>query len=268
MVGYGKENAMISIDSVSNERIKSAVKIASSAKTRRQTGMFFLEGLRLCRDAAATGYEIDSFFVSRRAYEKFSEDADFIAEKALHSFIVSDLVENKLGVTQTSQGFYCLCRISDNFSIDDIDFSGKYIALENIQDPANLGAVARTAEALGISGIIAEGGCDIYSPKAQRAAMGSLLRLPVIRCESLSDTLSFLSEKGMKLYATTPENSAEKITVCDMSGGIVAVIGNEANGVSDEVFSLCKKVTIPMLGRAESLNASMAAAITMWEMMR
>lgn len=259
---------MISIDSVSNERIKSAVKIASSAKTRRQTGMFFLEGLRLCRDAAVTDYYIDSFFVSARAYERFKEDADFIAGKAKNSFLISELVENKLSLTQTSQGFFCLCRMREEADISEIDFSGKYIALENIQDPANLGAVCRTAEALGLSGVIAEGGCDIYSPKAQRAAMGSLLRLKVFRCENLADTVSYLGEKGMKLYATTPQDTAEKITECDMSGGVVSVIGNEANGVSDEVFSLCKKVTIPMLGRAESLNASMAAAITMWEMMR
>ena len=259
---------MISIDSVSNERIKSAVKIASSAKTRRQTGMFFLEGLRLCRDAAVTGYHIDSFFVSSRAYERFKEEADFIAEKSGSAFIISDLVENKLALTQTSQGFFCLCRMKEESDISEVDFEGKYIALENIQDPANLGAVCRTAEALGISGVIVEGGCDIYSPKAQRAAMGSLLRLRVIKCDNLADTLSYLGEKGMKLYATTPDETAEKITLCDMSGGVVSVIGNEANGVSDEVFSLCKKVTIPMLGRAESLNASMAAAITMWEMMR
>ena len=259
---------MISIDSVSNERIKSAVKIASSAKTRRQTNMFFLEGLRLCRDAAVTGYEIDSFFVSARAYERFKDDADFIAERAKASFIISDLVENKLALTQTSQGFFCLCRMREDSDISEVDFTGKYIALENIQDPANLGAVCRTAEALGISGVIAEGGCDIYSPKAQRAAMGSLLRLPVIRCEDLAETLCYLGENGMKLYATTPDFDAEKITLCDMSGGVVSVIGNEANGVSDEIFELCQKVTIPMLGRAESLNASMAAAITMWEMMR
>lgn len=268
MVGYGKEKAMISIDSVSNERVKSAVKIASSNKTRRQTGMFFLEGLRLCRDAALTGYDIDTFFVSRRAYEKYESDALLISSAAKHSFIVNELVENKLTATQSSQGFFCLCKIKDDLSLSDVDFSGKYIALENIQDPANLGAVARTAEALGIKGIIAEGGCDVYSPKAQRAAMGSLLRLPVIRCDSLYDSLEFLGENNMKLYATTPDCSCEKITQCDMSGGAVAVIGNEANGISEEIFSLCKKVTIPMLGRAESLNASMAAAITMWEMMR
>lgn len=259
---------MISIDSVSNERIKSAVKIASSAKTRRQTGMFFLEGLRLCRDAAVTGYDIESFFVSARAYERFKDDADFITDKAKSSFVISDLVENKLALTQTSQGFFCLCRMREDADIDEIDFEGKYIALENIQDPANLGAVCRTAEALGISGVIVEGGCDIYSPKAQRAAMGSLLRLRVFRCENLGETLGYLGDNGMKLYATTPDETAVKITDCDMTGGVVSVIGNEANGVSDEVFALCQKVTIPMLGRAESLNASMAAAITMWEMMR
>lgn len=259
---------MISIDSVSNERIKSAVKIASSAKTRRQTGMFFLEGLRLCRDAALTGYDIESFFVSGRAYERFKEDADFIAESSKNAFIISELVENKLSLTQTSQGFFCLCRMKKDMGEEEIDYSGKYIALENIQDPANLGAVCRTAEALGINGVIAEGGCDIYSPKAQRAAMGSLLRLPVIRCESLKETLCSFKQCGMKLYATTPDSTAEKITDSNMSGGVICVIGNEANGVSDEVFAVCKKITIPMLGRAESLNASMAAAITMWEMMR
>lgn len=259
---------MKSIDSVSNERIKSAVKIASSAKTRRQTGMFFLEGLRLCRDAAQTGCVIDSFFVSSRAYEKFSEDADFIASASENSFIISDLVENKLSMTQSSQGFFCLCRMSEDFTVEDIKTDKKYIALENIQDPSNLGAVCRSAEALGIDGVIAEGGCDIYSPKAQRAAMGSLLRLKVIKCDSLCGTLELLAERGMKLYATTPDEKAKKITQCDMSGGVVAVIGNEANGVTDQVFSLCEKITIPMAGRAESLNASMAAAITMWEMMR
>ena len=77
-----------------------------------------------------------------------------------------------------------------------------------------------------------------------------------------------LEQKGMKLYATTPRSEADKITNVSFKGGVVAVIGNEGNGVSDEIFSVCNKITIPMGGRAESLNASMAAAITMWEMMR
>ncbi|MBQ8503633.1 MAG: RNA methyltransferase [Clostridia bacterium] len=257
---------MLRIDSASNDRIKLAVKIASSAKHRKKEGLFFLEGLRLCRDAALTGVEIEAAFFTEKAIERNNQDVLLICEKAGAYFEISDSVEAKLAQTETSQGFFCLCRMKKQNS--EINPSGKYIALENIQDPSNLGAIARTAEALGIDGAILCGCCDRFSPKSQRAAMGSLLRLSITECDNLCEVLEQLRKKGMKLYATTPESKAEKITECDMSGGVVAVIGNEGNGVTEKVFSLCEKVTIPMLGRAESLNASMAAAITMWEMMR
>ena len=73
---------------------------------------------------------------------------------------------------------------------------------------------------------------------------------------------------GMRVFATTPDESAKKITDCDMSGGVILVIGNEGNGVTAQTMAVCERITIPMLGRAESLNASMAAAIVMWEMMK
>ena len=257
---------MLKIDSLSNEKIKLCTRVISSSKHRRQNGMFFLEGLRLCRDAALSGCEIEFAFFTRKAIEAKQEAVELIAEKSKQYFEISDQVASKLSLTETSQGFYCLCRIP---SVEnEISTDGKYIVLENIQDPANLGAICRTAEALGIDGAILCGCCDRYSPKSQRAAMGSLLRLSITECESLPGLLVSLKEKGMKVYATTPDADALSITDCDMSGGVIAVIGNEGNGVSQEVFSVCTKVTIPMLGRAESLNASMAAAITMWEMMR
>lgn len=254
------------IESVSNDKVKLAVKVASSSKFRKETGLFFLEGLRLCRDAALTGYEIEYAFVTQAAEKKFPEDIGFIASASRNYYTVSESVEKKLTQAQAPQGIFCLCK---KRAVDHrIDYSGKYIALESIQDPSNLGAVCRTAEALGISGAILCCCCDLYNPKAQRSAMGSALRLPVIESDNLVETLLELESKGMKLYATTPDSDAAKITLEDMSGGVVAVIGNEGNGVSEEVFSVCKKVTVPMKGRAESLNASMAAAITMWEMMR
>ena len=256
------------LDSVSNEKIKSAVKIASSAKARKETGLFFLEGLRLCRDSALTGTAIRYAFITDKACEKFAEDAELIFSKAHQAYLVSEAVADKLSLTQTSQGFFCLCEREDSLPLSSLDSQGKYIALENIQDPANLGAICRTAEALGIKGAILCGCCDRYSPKSQRAAMGSLLRLPVFETESLADAVSLFREKGMKVYATSPDSSVRKITQASMDGGVICVIGNEGNGVSDEVFALCEKVTVPMLGNAESLNASMAAAITMWEMMR
>ena len=256
------------IDSVNNEKIKYAVKIATSSSRRKEDGLFFLEGLRLCRDAALTGVKIRMAFFTDKAYEKNQEDALFISEKAEESHLVSVPVANKMSLTENSQGFYCLCENTGVLSEKDIDVKGKYIALENVRDPSNLGAICRTAEALGINGVILCGCCDRYSPKSQRAAMGSLLRLPVTLTDNLPETLLRLKEQGMKLYATTPDENAAVITKSDMTGGAVSVIGNEANGVTDETFAVCEKLTIPMKGRAESLNASMAAAITMWEMMR
>lgn len=257
---------MLRIESASNDKIKTAVKVATLSKFRKETGLFFLEGLRLCRDAALTGYEIEHVFVTDYAAEKFPEDVAFIVDRAKSGYLISENIEKKLTQAQTPQGIFCICK--KRKMEHRIDFSGKYIALENVQDPANIGAVFRTAEALGISGAITYCCCDIYNPKAQRSAMGSALRLPVIETDNLKETLLQLKSEGMKVYATTPDSNACKITDEDLSGGVVAVIGNEGNGVTDEVFEICRKVTIPMKGRAESLNASMAAAITMWEMMR
>ena len=254
------------IESSTNEKIKTAVKVAASARYRREIGLFFLEGLRLCRDAALTGYEIETAFFSEAFLKKFPDDTDFISSKSKNCFIVGNSVEQKLTQAQTPQGVFCLCKKKNNCY--EINTDGKYIVLENVQDPANFGAVCRTAEALGIDGAVISGCCDLYNPKTQRAAMGSALRLPITETDDLASFLKALADKGMKLYATTPREDADKITDISFEGGVLAVIGNEGNGVSDEIFELCEKITIPMGGRAESLNASMAAAITMWEMMR
>ena len=99
--------------------------------------------------------------------------------------------------------------------------------------------------------------------------MGSLFRLNVVEVEDLPKTLKNLSENGMAVLAGVPDSNAEKLTEVDMSGGVVAVIGNEGNGITEETCAVATKlVTIPMKGRAESLNAAAAASIIIWEMMR
>lgn len=256
------------IESASNEKIKNAAKLSASSKERREQKKFFLEGLRLCRDAAECGVLINCFFYTENALEKHGADVDFIASRAERTFMISKAAAQKISDTQNPQGFFCICPFLSEKDEETVLSGGKFIALQNVQDPSNLGAIARTAEALGITALIAENGCDIYNPKAQRAAMGSLLRLPVIRTNSLCALLEKCKNSGFKAYATTPSKDASLITRCDMSGDVVAVVGNEGNGVCDDVFSVCEKVTIPMKGRAESLNASVAAALTMWELMR
>jgi TrmH family RNA methyltransferase len=140
--------------------------------------------------------------------------------------------------------------------------------LEEISNPSNFGAICRTAEAVGLDGIIIKGGCDIYNPKVLRAAMGALFRLDVVVTDDLISLLNTLKTNSMKIYGSVPDANAEKITNIDKSQGMVCVIGNEGNGISDEVKGFSELVTIPMNGYAESLNAAAAATIIMWEMMR
>ncbi|MCD7774812.1 MAG: RNA methyltransferase, partial [Clostridiales bacterium] len=189
---------------------------------------------------------------------------------ARESFLITEEISEKLYDKKSPQGVFCICKTLDkNLNIYKINYNGIYAAFEEIQTPGNLGAAARTAEALGLDGLIVSGGCDIYNPKAQRSAMGSLLRLDVIRTENLPEFLMKCSEKGMKTYAAVPDKNALPVTEIDKSGGLVAVIGNEGNGLTDETIKACSgRITIPMRGRAESLNAGAAASIIMWEMVR
>lgn len=261
---------MEKITSRSNERVKAASVLLTSAAARRREGLFVLEGARLCADAGRTGVSIQQLFLTQEALSRYPEEAAFLQEKAGSVFFITEEISRRFGDTQTPQGVFCVCKVLDKRPGDaTIEKNGSYIALENIQDPANLGAIARTAEALGISGLIVSGGCDIYSPKAQRAAMGSLLRLPVLRVDSMKEALPACRAQGLRVYASTPRADALPATQAGLGARTVCVVGNEGAGVARETMALCDAlVTIPMAGRAESLNASAAAAILMWEMMR
>ena len=146
-----------------------------------------------------------------------------------------------------------------------IDCNGSYVALWDLQDPGNVGTILRGADAMGLSGVIlSESCCDLYNLKTIRAAMGSLFRIPVMRV----DLAAFLKESGLRSYAAVVDADARPVGTADFKGA-VAVIGNEGNGLSKEQAFLCsERITIPMAGNAESLNAAMAATILMWEMAR
>lgn len=257
------------ITSKNNDRVKFAVKLREKDSFRKNEGLFFIEGARLCADASLSDVGIKELYVTETAYEKYSSYVTGIEKRAERSFIISDEVAEKLSDTKSPQGVFCICKMLDkNANIGKIKYNGKYIALENVTNPSNFGAVVRTAEAVGLDGVITSGGCDIYNPKSQRAAMGSLFRLNIIETDDLPCLLSELSEKGMKVYAGVPDSTALKVTQADMSEGVVSVIGNEGNGITEETRNVCIPVTIPMRGRAESLNAAAAASILIWEMMR
>ena len=251
----------------SNEKIKYASKLISSASFRKETGEFFLEGARLCSDAAVSGIEIKKVFFTARAEEKYRSFLDVVIGSGGISCEISEDVAKKLSDTENPQGIFCICRAKDNQA--ELDAGGKYLAIENLQDPSNLGAVSRSAEALGLSGLIVSGGCDIYNPKALRAAMGSLFRLNIIKADSLAELIKKANGMGMLTLASVPKNDALDIRRVDKNCGIICCIGNEGNGLTEETISVCReRITIPMQGRAESFNASAAAAILAWELVR
>lgn len=254
----------------SNDRIKAAVSVRDSAKVRREQHLFFLEGARLCGDAAENSVDILRAFFTPAALEKYTAQTEKITEVSKENYLITDELAAKLSDTQNPQGVFCVCKEKEkNADADKILPGGKYILLENVQDPSNLGAVCRTAEALGIDGMFVCGGCDIYNPKALRASMGSALRLSIMACDNAVSLVEKLNELGIATLASTPRTDSTVITGIDMSGGVCCVVGNEGNGITPETMAACTcRVTIPMRGRAESLNASTAAAILIWEMMR
>jgi len=235
--------------------------VRESARARRAQGLFFLEGFRLCADALSSGYEPEILFATQAAQRKYPIEHENIT-------LISESVAQKLADTQSPQGIFGLFRLREQpvGLRREAIAPPRVIALENLQDPANLGAAARTAEALGLGGLIVSGGCDVYHPKALRASMGALLRLCVTQVDDLPE---FLHAMELPCYAAVPEQDAIPVQRCDFSNGAVVVIGNEGSGLSAEAIEACEhRLTIPMAGQGESLNAAAAATIIIWEMMK
>lgn len=255
----------IVITARTNPKIKELKELTGKPHARRSAGLFVCDGVRLCRDAVLSNRKIDSVFVTESCTEKFYDDVKMITSSAQNVYTVSDDVMKSVSDTVSPQGI--ICTVKTETAHLSLCKGKKYIALDAVQNPNNLGAVIRTAEALGIDGIVISGGCDIYNPKALRASMGSVFRMPVLISDSLSSEIEKCKALGIRTFASVVSGDAADITKADFSSGTLVVIGNEGNGVSDKVKNACDEtVTIVMKGRAESLNAAQASSIIMWEM--
>ena len=227
------------------------------------------EGKRLCEDALFSGCEIISLIVSYTALDKYSDLTEKISQKSEEAIVLPDSLYAKISDTKTPQGILCVIKTLDNPSLfDKIKCNGKFLALDNIQDPVNLGTILRTAEAFGIDGIILSSDCcDIYSPKVVRGSMGAVFRLSYTIVDSVESFLN--SYRDINSFAAVVDRNAEKLTDISFDGSCVVCIGNEGNGLRRSVIGACGKAfTIPMNGRAESLNAAIASSVIMWEMVK
>lgn len=254
---------MEEIRSKENPRIQLYCKLAAQKKARTAEGKFVLEGFKLLEEAVRSGIEVEAAYLTRESLESGREELEALSG-VRQVYLVSGAAAGRLAQSRSPQGVYAVCKIPESrFAIKP---EGKYIGLWGLQDPGNVGTVIRTADALGMDGVVlSEGSCDLYSLKVLRAAMGSAFRLPVLA----APMEAFLRESGLTSFASVVDASAPSILDTRFPPGCILLIGNEGNGLSKEQVSKCaRRVTIPMKGRAESFNAAMAATIFIWEMAR
>ncbi len=256
------------ISSTSNTRVKNVVLLQKKAKERRSQGVFVIEGRKMAEEVLRDAPEaIDALYVTEAYLESESQ------KKALDGVayeLVTESVMKAMAETMEPQGILATVRIP---KYDKEDLLKKedavWIALEDLRDPGNLGTIMRTAEAAGVTGIILSGSSvDMYNPKVIRSTMGAIFRMPHFYAEDFFGELAMLKEHGATLYAAHLAGTGY-YDEPEYSGRSVILIGNEANGLSEEAAKEADcLVKIPMEGRAESLNAAVATALFVYEAYR
>ncbi len=255
----------IYITSPQNDIIKH-IKFLHQKNNRDKYGEFFIEGYRFVNDAFQNGTTFKYILVSETADDNVKTLSNNIS---VPLYIIKESLFKQISDTQNPQGIMAVLEKPKYESVDILKPNEKFIViLDNIQDPGNMGTIIRTAESSGADRIVISKGCvDIYNPKTLRSTMGSIFHRPIITVDNLSDCITILKQNRYKIFAGHLKGETEYFSV-DMSDKTAIVIGNEANGISDEVAKMCKLIKIPMYGRAESLNASISAGILMYEYVR
>lgn len=257
------------ITSRTNPAISAAAALRKK-KHRDESKMFLLDGIKLLREAVAAGIEITSVFATEKNLPLCRE---ILPENVIT--VVTEPVFDRLSTEKSPQGVICVAKYIDKihiinkiYKVDDFRNGGRYLMLSSLRDPGNLGTVIRTAAAFGIDGLILSSDCaDIYNPKTVRAAMGTLFRMSVAYASDIVDTVSVLGEAGYSVCAAVLDPDSESLDTMRVTDKTVFVIGNEGHGIDPAIISAAhKKVYIPMAEGVESLNASAAAAVFMWQM--
>ena len=261
------EFRMTAITAKDNPSIQLYRKLVRQRKARTQIQQFELEGYRLVTDAVHFSRKLTHLFLTEAAWERYQEEfcsleADLRETKRL---LISNELAMELTETEHPQGVFAICQMPAEQV--PIVAEGTYLVLYQLQDPGNMGMLLRTAAAMGVSGVICCQSCDFYSPKVVRATMGALFHVPVMQMPDAETVLQSLRAVNIVSCASVVQGDAEQVGLCELGNGCAVWIGNEGNGLPESVVQQCeRRITIPMKGYMESLNAAMAAGIMMWEM--
>lgn len=249
------------ISSVSNNRYK-YIKSLSQKKNRKKYGEYTAEGIKSVCDAISSKKIVSLIAVS----DTFYNEETFNYPDNIELLIFETSIFNKLCDTLTPQGIMAVVKMEDTSL--KIELDKPYVYCDNVTDPGNMGTIIRTADAAGFGGVILSNGCvDIYSPKTVRASMGSFFNMNIIT-EKDCNYLKELKDTGFNLFGGFLGSDTISYTDANFKKPTIIIVGNEANGIRDEVMELCQGVKIPILGSAESLNVSIAAGILMYELVR
>lgn len=248
---------MLTVTSVHNPRVRE-LRALHGQKGRAESGCFLVEGAKLCaealRDAVVTTLLVDEEKQAR--YAPLMETAQTVLIAPAH--VVNSVCEAK-----TPQGIAAAVRFPAPLDLSQA--RGALLALDGVQDPGNVGVMLRTAEAAGFSGVLLSAACaDAFAPKTVRASMGSVLRLPLWR-GCLAGALAELGAAGFAVLSAELDGVPYREAARGLRERFALVIGSEGSGVGETVAALAdRRVSLPMRGRAESLNAAVAAGILMY----
>lgn len=260
------------ISAKDNPKIKHYKKLCSGRKYRAEQGLFAAEGLRNVLDLIALdGIEVESVFVTEEAIEKYRgrlpvERIEQLGEGRV--FRVTEAVAEKMSEVGQTQGAFAVVKaFHRELTAEAVRADGKYLVLDDLQDPGNLGTLLRTSAAVGMDGVILSNNTvDLYNPKVVRSAMASMSCVKVFVENDFSRVTDILHSVGVRTCAAVVRGGKD-LRSADFSGGCAVVIGNEGRGLPDEHADMCsEKLTIHMNGSMDSLNAAIAGTIFLWEM--
>ena len=268
------------ITSRQNAQVSLACKLGEK-KHRQSERMFRFDGVKLFCEAVARGVEL--CFVLVDVTQKDSVDAKArelyglcIGDANCRILYLSHELFVKISDENAPEGIICVAKYIDkihkNATMDcsEIASDCRILLCESLRDPGNVGTVVRTAHAFGVDLLVFSEDCaDLYNPKTLRGSMGTLFSQRILRTGDLPALIAGLQGSGRRVYAAALDENAGQLGSFAWCKRDCAVIGNEGHGLSDKVLQACDaSVYIPMSGDTESLNASIAAAVLMWEMCR
>ena len=268
------------IRSRQNKNIVELCKL-TDRKAREATKTFRFDGIKLLEEAIKNDVEICAVFLSSSAQERV---LDFLRtrfggayeDRIEKCFVVSDDIFDKISEEKSPEGVITIAKYIDKLqknatiynSAHFLEMKNEHIVLlESVRDPSNVGAIIRSAAAIGIDRLILSADCaDIYHPRAVRGSMGTLFNQRIDRVSDLPATIAEMRKSGRRVFAAALDDRALSLGKFEILTGDAVVIGNEGHGLSGDVIAACSNsVIIPMSERAESFNAAVAASILMWE---